>query len=155
MVALALALPALAGCDDGAGDAADDQGSPAEVAVDAEGGPEVELPEGPPPESLVVEDLVEGDGEVVTHGALLTVHYVGLAWSGTEFASSWEHGQPLTYEHGEGRWVEGWQEGIAGMREGGRRRILVPPEQGYGTRGAPGVAPGEALVFVVDLLDVS
>lgn len=149
MAALAL-LVACSAPEGGSGDA---ETGPAEV-VDAPGRPEVEVPEGQPPDSLAIEEVTEGDGEEVVEGAMVTVHYVGITWSGTEFASSWERGQPLVYEHGQGRWVEGWEAGIEGMRAGGRRRIVVPPELGYGERGAPGVPPGETLVFVVDLLDV-
>lgn len=148
-----LALLLLWGCSDGDdGDAEGDDraGEPLEIGER----PEVAEPDGPPPDTLTVEDLVEGEGDPALVGAVLTVHYVGLTWGGSEFASSWERGQPLIYEHGQGRWVEGWQHGIEGMREGGRRRIVVPPELGYGDRGAPGVSADETLVFVVDLLDV-
>ncbi len=153
-LAVAAVLLVLAGCRDGDGGAPDGDGAGANEPVDVEGRPDVEPPEGPPPETLTVEDLVEGDGEPVTDGDVLTVHYVGITWGGSEFTSSWERGQPLTYTHGEGRWVQGWEEGIDGMRVGGRRRIVVPSELGYGQRGAPGVPAGETLVFVVDLLDV-
>jgi peptidylprolyl isomerase len=147
-------LLVLAGCEDGDGGAPDGDGQGASEPLDVSGRPEVEPAEGPPPETLVVEDLVEGDGAEVADGDVLTVHYLGMTWGGSEFASSWDRGQPLTYTHGEGRWVEGWEEGLEGMRAGGRRRIVVPSELGYGQRGAPGVPPGETLVFVVDLLDV-
>ncbi len=153
-LAAAAVLLLLAGCQDGDGAAPDGEGAGASEPVDAAGRPEVEPPEGSPPETLTVEDLVEGDGEQVTDGDVLTVHYLGMTWGGSEFVSSWERGQPLTYTHGEGRWVQGWEEGIDGMRVGGRRRIVVPSELGYGQRGAPGVPAGETLVFVVDLLDV-
>lgn len=132
---------------------AEGEAGPDEV-VDASGRPEVEVPDGEPPDSLTIEEITEGDGDEVVEGTMVTLHYVGITFSGDEFASSWERGQPLVYEHGQGRWVEGWEAGLEGMRPGGRRRIVVPPELGYGDRGAPGVAPGEALVFVVDLLDV-
>jgi peptidylprolyl isomerase len=133
---------------------AEAQPAPTEV-VDVGSGPDVEIPEGQaPPSGLVVEDLVEGDGEPVEQGAVLTVQYVGLTWSGSEFTSSWERGQALTYQHGDGRWIEGWTAGLEGMREGGQRRLVVPPELAYGQRGAPGIPPGETLVFVLDLLDV-
>ena len=150
----ALVLLVLVGCRDGDGGAPDGDGPGASDPVDAEGRPELEPPEGSPPEALTVEDLAEGDGPPASEGDVLTVHYLGMTWGGSEFASSWERGQPLTYTHGEGRWVEGWEEGIDGMRVGGRRRIIVPSELGYGQRGAPGVPAGETLVFVVDLLDV-
>ena len=153
LVAVAVLL-VLAGCHDGDAGAPEGEGPGASDPVDVTSRPEVEPVEGAPPDTLTVEDLVEGDGEEVAEGDVLTVHYLGMTWGGSEFASSWERGQPLTYTHGEGRWVEGWEQGIDGMRVGGRRRIVVPPELGYGQRGAPGVPPGETLVFVVDLLDV-
>lgn len=146
-------LVLLAGCRDGDGGEAEGQSAPTEL-VDVGERPEIEPPEGQPPRSLVVEDLVAGDGDEVAEGSVLTVHYVGQTWEGIEFASSWERGQPLTYEHGQGRWIEGWEAGVEGMRVGGRRRIVVPPELGYGSRGAADVPPDATLVFVVDLLDV-
>jgi peptidylprolyl isomerase len=135
-------------------------GDPEPEAVesgDPEGRPTVEVPEdSAPPGELQVEDLEEGDGEAVGEGAMLTVHVVGVRWSdGVEFLSSWDRGQPISHTFGEGRWVPGWEAGLEGMREGGRRRIVVPPDLGYGERGAPGVPAGETLVFVVDLLDVA
>ena len=154
-LALALAATLVAvGCSDPDGDGAEDEAGGHDL-VDPEGRPEVEPPEGSPPDALVVDDLVEGDGAPVVEGALVTLHYVGITWGGSEFASSWDRGQPLSYEHGQGRWVAGWEAGLEGMRAGGRRRIVVPPELGYGQRGAPGVPAGETLVFVVDLLDVA
>ena len=147
---LAVLLVAVLGCEDESGDA--DAGASEPVALDAE--PELELPEGSPPTSLAVHDLIEGDGEPVTDGAVLTLHYLGSTWEGQRFASTWERGQPLSYEHGQGRWVAGWESGLEGMRAGGQRRIIVPPELGYGQRGAPGVPDGATLVFVVELVGV-
>jgi peptidylprolyl isomerase len=144
------------GCSDG--DTADGDPEPETVeSGDVEGKPTVEVPEdAAPPGDLQIEDLEEGDGEAVGDGTTLTVHVVGLRWSdGGEFLSSWDRGQPISHAFGEGRWVAGWEAGLEGMREGGRRRIIVPPELGYGERGAPGVPAGETLVFVVDLLDVA
>lgn len=152
LIVPALALLLVVGCDGSGADDADD--ATVVDPVDPGSEPEVEEPEGPPPEGLLVEDLVDGDGEPVTDGAQLTLHYVGVTWEGRQFASTWDRGQPLTYAHGQGRWVEGWTQGLEGMRAGGRRRIVVPPELGYGQRGAPGVPAGATLVFVVDLVDV-
>lgn len=153
-LAAAVALLVLAGCRDGDGATSDGDGAATAETLELGEPPDVEAPSGTPPGSLTVEELVEGDGAPATEGDVLTVHYIGMTWSGNEFASSWDRGQPLTYEHGQGRWVEGWEAGIDGMRVGGRRRIVVPPELGYGQRGAPGIGAGETLVFVVDLLDV-
>ena len=118
--------------------------------------PEVTIPEGDPPADLVIEDLVEGDGEEARPGQEVTVHYVGVAWStGQQFDSSWDRDEPFQFGLGAGQVIEGWDRGVAGMRSGGRRRLTIPPDMGYGSRGAGGVIKGgETLVFVVDLLAV-
>jgi peptidylprolyl isomerase len=155
-IAVTAVLLGIVGCSDGDTDE-EAEPPPPPSAGEVEGKPNVELPEdAPPPEALQVEDVEEGDGEAVEEGALVTLHFVGLRWSdGAEFGSSWDRGQPVSYTHGQGRWVAGWEQGLEGMREGGRRQVVVPPELGYGQRGAPGVPPGETLVFVIDLLDVA
>lgn len=119
--------------------------------------PDVTVPDGTPPDELVTEDLIEGDGAEATVGASVTVHYVGVAWStGQQFDASWDRDQPFGFTLGEGRVISGWERGVEGMRVGGRRQLIIPPELGYGDRGAGGViAPGETLIFVVDLLAVS
>jgi peptidylprolyl isomerase len=111
---------------------------------------------GDPPDDLVLDDIVVGDGDAVEPGDTVTVQYVGVAWSTQEeFDASWDRGQPFTFTLGEGRVIEGWDRGVQGMRVGGRRSLTIPPELGYGERGVDGViAPGETLVFVVDLVDV-
>lgn len=118
--------------------------------------PSVTVPGGPPPGMLELEDLVEGDGREATPGSTCTMQYVGHSWStGRQFDASWDRGEPFTFPLGAGQVIAGWDRGVAGMKVGGRRRLTIPPELGYGSRGAGGViAPGETLVFVVDLLDV-
>jgi peptidylprolyl isomerase len=119
--------------------------------------PQVDVPEGEaPPPGLVIEDLVEGDGREATTGDSVEVHYVGVAWStGRQFDASWDRRSPLSFTLGQGRVIEGWDRGVTGMRVGGRRRLTIPPELGYGAAGAGGVIRGgETLVFVVDLLGV-
>ena len=120
------------------------------------GKPEVEFPGGDAPTELVVTDLTVGDGEEATPGRTAVVHYVGVAFStGEEFDSSWNRGEPFAFPLGGGRVIAGWDQGVVGMRIGGRRQLLIPSHLGYGERGAGGViAPGESLVFVVDLLDL-
>jgi peptidylprolyl isomerase len=108
-----------------------------------------------PPSQLVSEDLVEGSGAELGRGDNADVQYVGVSWStGREFDSSWDRGaQPFSFPVGAGRVIAGWDQGVVGMRGGGRRLLVIPPEHGYGDRGAGGViAPGETLVFVVDVL---
>ena len=119
--------------------------------------PDVSIPEGSPPAELVVEDLSEGDGDEATAGQKVSVHYVGVSWStGQQFDASWDRGSPFEFGLGGGQVIRGWDDGVAGMRVGGRRRLTIPPELGYGARGAGGViGPNETLVFVVDLLGVS
>ena len=118
--------------------------------------PDVAIPDGPPPADLEVEDLSVGDGAEAAPGSTVDVHYVGVAWSTQrEFDASWGRGQPLSFELGAGRVIEGWDRGVAGMRVGGRRRLTIPPGLAYGERGAGGViGPRETLVFVVDLVAV-
>ena len=123
----------------------------------APGKPDVTIPDEAPPAELVVQDLSVGDGAEATAGTQVQVHYVGVAWStGQQFDASWDRGQSFGFGLGEGQVISGWDRGVQGMRVGGRRRLTIPPELGYGSRGAGGViAPGETLVFVVDLLGVS
>jgi peptidylprolyl isomerase len=118
--------------------------------------PAVSIPSDAPPTELVIEDLVEGDGTEAAPGHNVMVHYVGVAWSnGTQFDASWDRGESFDFRLGAGQVITGWDEGVVGMKVGGRRRLTIPPEKGYGARGAGGVIKGgETLVFVVDLLGV-
>jgi len=118
--------------------------------------PEIDFPDGPPPTELEVTDLTVGDGAEAGPGDTVRVHYVGVAHStGEEFDASYNRGAPLDFPLGAGRVIRGWDEGVAGMKVGGRRRLVIPPHLAYGDRGAGGViAPGETLIFVVDLVDV-
>jgi peptidylprolyl isomerase len=118
--------------------------------------PEIDFPDAPPPTELQVEDLTEGDGPEATSGRTVSVHYVGVAHStGEEFDASYNRGEPLSFRLGTGQVISGWDQGVQGMKVGGRRRLVIPPHLAYGDRGAGGViAPGETLIFVVDLLAV-
>jgi peptidylprolyl isomerase len=118
--------------------------------------PSVDIPAGDPPAVLEVEDLVVGDGPEAVPGAVVTVHYVGVAWSDDgQFDASWDRSEPFGFRLGAGQVISGWDQGVAGMRVGGRRRLTIPPHLGYGDAGAGGVIRGgETLVFVVDLLGV-
>jgi peptidylprolyl isomerase len=109
-----------------------------------------------PPGELEIVDIAVGDGEEAVAGRQVDVHYVGVAWStGEQFDASWDRGGPFSFGLGEGRVIQGWDQGVAGMKVGGRRRLTIPPGLAYGERGAGGaIAPGETLVFVVDLLGV-
>ena len=116
--------------------------------------PEVTIPDGDVPVVLVIEDLIIGDGHEATSGMNVDVHYVGVAWStGKQFDSSWDRNDTFQFKLGASQVISGWDQGVAGMKLGGRRRLTIPPELGYGLRGAGGVIKGgETLVFVVDLL---
>lgn len=118
--------------------------------------PEVDFPEGRPPADLQIVDIVEGNGPEAKPGHTVDVHYVGVAYStGEEFDASWNRGQPLRFSLGAGQVIAGWDQGVAGMRVGGRRKLVIPPHLGYGDRGAGTIIkPGETLIFVVDLLGV-
>lgn len=116
--------------------------------------PEIEFPGTEVPTELVIEDLIEGDGAEVTAGTTVQAHYVGVAWStGEEFDSSWGRGSTLDFPVGVGMVIQGWDQGLLGMKVGGRRRLEIPSALAYGEMGAPGaIAPNEALIFVVDLM---
>ena len=116
--------------------------------------PQVEIPDQPPSYQLEVEDITVGDGDEATSGSVVEVHYVGVSWqTGRQFDASWDRGDTFKFTLGRGHVIKGWDQGVAGMRVGGRRRITIPPDLAYGQRGAGGViGPGETLVFVVDLV---
>ena len=116
--------------------------------------PEVDFPGGAPPADLQITDIWEGDGDVAKAGDTVKVHYVGVAYStGEEFDASWNRGDPLEFQLGAGRVIAGWDQGVQGMRVGGRRQLIIPPDLAYGNRGAGNViTPGETLIFVCDLV---
>jgi peptidylprolyl isomerase len=118
--------------------------------------PEIDFPDGPPPTDLEVVDLTDGDGREAAAGDTAVVHYVGVAYSsGEEFDASWNRGESFAFALGGGQVIAGWDQGVVGMKVGGRRRLVIPPHLGYGDRGAgSAIPPGETLIFVVDLLDV-
>jgi peptidylprolyl isomerase len=117
--------------------------------------PEIDFPEGAAPTDLVIEDIVVGDGAEAKAGDSISAHYVGVAHStGEEFDASWGRGAPLDFRLGVGQVIKGWDDGIAGMKVGGRRKLTIPASLAYGDRGAGGaIKPGETLIFVVDLVD--
>jgi peptidylprolyl isomerase len=119
--------------------------------------PDVDPVPGPAPADLVVTDLTVGDGDEAKPGQTVTVHYVGVSHAkGEEFDSSWNRNEPFKFPLGGGRVIAGWDQGVAGMKVGGRRQLVIPPHLAYGERGAGGViGPGATLVFVVDLLGVN
>lgn len=118
--------------------------------------PTVTIPDEQPPSELTIEEIEEGAGPEALSGAEVQVHYVGVAWSnGSEFDSSWDRHEHFEFPLGAGHVIAGWDQGVAGMRVGGRRRLTIPPHLGYGSRGAGGaIGPNETLVFVVDLVGI-
>ena len=118
--------------------------------------PRIDTPEGDIPFELGIEDITAGDGAEAVRGAKVSVHYVGVAFStGAEFDASWNRGQPFEFRLGKGQVIPGWDEGVQGMKVGGKRKLTIPPSLGYGARGAGGVIPPNAeLVFEVELLKI-
>lgn len=119
--------------------------------------PFVDPPEGPAPTELQIIDIEEGTGPEASAGRQVAVHYVGVAFStGEQFDSSYDRGVPLTFPLGTGRVIPGWDNGLIGMKVGGRRRLEIPPHLAYGDHGAAGgvIKPGETLIFVCDLVGV-
>ena len=164
LVAALASLTALASCgsddDDSGGDGGSGgQGAQTETApdlTDTSTKPVIEKPTGSPPRKLVVEDIVKGKGRAATPGDTLVVHYVGVSFSnGQQFDSSWDSGQPFPVKLGAGQVIPGWEKGLLGMRKGGRRKLVIPPELAYGAQGyPPAIAPNETLVFVVDAVEL-
>jgi len=118
--------------------------------------PAVEVPDGEPPKELETEDIVDGDGKAARKGDQIEVQYVGVSQStGEEFDASWGKGEPFAFELGAGNVIPGWDQGIAGMKVGGRRRLIIPPDLAYGAEGQPpDIGPSETLIFIVDLKKV-
>ncbi|KPN18597.1 MULTISPECIES: FKBP-type peptidyl-prolyl cis-trans isomerase [Arthrobacter] len=118
--------------------------------------PEIDFPAHDAPTDLVIEDIIVGDGAEAKAGDTVSTHYVGVAFStGEEFDASWNRGAPLDFKVGIGQVIQGWDQGLLGMKVGGRRRLEIPAHLAYGDRGAgSAIAPGESLIFVVDLLGV-
>ena len=131
---------------------------PAPITKDLEEKPSIESPGGTPPAELEKEDVVKGDGKTAKEGDNVSVQYVGVNWSnGSEFDASWNRGEPFTFTLGSGNVIPGWDEGVKGMKEGGRRKLTIPPDMGYGPNGTPdgSIPPNETLIFVVDLEKVT
>jgi peptidylprolyl isomerase len=109
-----------------------------------------------PPKSLVVKDIVKGKGKTAKAGDTVTVQYVGVDYkTGEQFDASWDSGQPFQFQLGAQMVIPGWDQGVAGMKVGGRRELTIPPDLAYGPQGQPpAIAPNATLVFVVDLVSV-
>jgi peptidylprolyl isomerase len=145
VVVVVVVLVARGGSDDGSSTSAD---------LDTK--PEIEVPEEAPPAELVSEDLVEGDGEEAQAGDLVTVQYVGVDYeTGEEFDTSWDDPEPFQFQLGAGSVIPGWDQGVEGMRVGGRRQLVIPPDLAYGKQGQPpAIGPNATLLFVIDLVGI-
>jgi peptidylprolyl isomerase len=123
------------------------------ISTDTKKKPKIAKPSGNPPKKLTVVDVVKGTGPAVASGDNITVDYVGNSWSdGKEFDASWDRNQTFPLTLGQGQVIQGWDQGIVGMKVGGRRMLVIPPDLGYGAQGSPPKIKGnETLVFVVDL----
>ena len=130
---------------------------PGPISTDTKTKPKIPTPSGTPPTALKVVDVVKGKGRAAKPGDALTMQYVGTSWStGQEFDASWDRGQPFQFQLGAGMVIPGWDKGLVGIKPGGRRELVIPPNLGYGPQGhPPAIGPNETLVFVVDAVKVS
>src|SRR5215218_9840190 len=153
--ALALAIAGCGGSDSSTESSGDTAGSSSsDVSTNLKVKPKVTVPEGEPPKKLEEIEVVEGDGAEAKEGDEITVQYVGVGYdSEEEFDSSWSRGEPSTFDLDEV--IPGWNQGIAGMKVGGRRELIIPANLAYGPTGSPPViGPNETLIFVIDMLKV-
>jgi peptidylprolyl isomerase len=129
---------------------------PAGATTDLKTKPVITVPKTPPPAALQVSDIVVGDGDLACSGQNVEMQYVGVTYAnGKQFDASWDRGEPFPFQLGGGQVIGGWDQGIVGMKVGGRRQLVIPPDLGYGDQGAgPDIPPGATLVFVVDLVKV-
>lgn len=159
-VAACLAL-LVAGCGGSSDSSSSESTAGGETtAAESSGGektkPKVTVPKGAPPKKLEIKEIEEGSGAEAKSGDEVTVQYVGVDYkNGQEFDSSWSRSEPFSFSLGAGEVIPGWDQGVEGMKVGGRRELIIPPSLAYGEAGAPpAIAPNETLVFVIDLLEV-
>ncbi len=155
-VALALAVAGCGSSDSSSSTQTTESSTPSQSAsaTDLNKKPKVTVPKGAPPKKLEEKELVEGTGPEAKSGDEVTVQYVGVNYkTGKEFDASWDRGEPFSFTLGAHQVIPGWDQGVAGMKVGGRRELIIPPQLGYGSTGAPpAIPPNETLIFVVDLL---
>ncbi|MDX6724858.1 MAG: hypothetical protein QOD73_3262 [Solirubrobacteraceae bacterium] len=159
LLACALALP---GCGSGGGKESEAAGTatPKPTATpdntNVTKKPTVTVPDELPPDKLQSVDIVKGKGPPAKKGDKVTVQYVGLTWStSVEFDSSWDRGQPFTFTLGKGGVIPGWDQGVPGMRKGGRRQLTIPADLAYGAQGSPPkIGPNECLRFIIDMVKI-
>jgi peptidylprolyl isomerase len=123
-----------------------------DISTNLKSKPEISKPVGAPPTKLYSRDIVKGKGKKARNGDSVSVQYVGVSYStGEQFDASWDRGDPFQFQLGAQMVIAGWDQGVAGMREGGRRMLVIPPDLGYGPQGQGSIAPNETLIFVIDL----
>lgn len=157
LVIVAVVLIGRSGGDDDSSAKGSCETSPGPVATNAKKTkPDVEVPDCEAPAELVINELEKGTGPEAKAGDEVTVQYVGIGFeSGEEFDASWNSGRPFTFELGSGGVIAGWDQGVEGMKVGGRRELIIPPDLAYGEAGSPpAIGPNETLVFVIDLVAV-
>jgi peptidylprolyl isomerase len=156
LIVLALACTALlvAGCGSDTEEPA--SSTPAAASTPEPTKPEVTVPKGKAPKKLQIKDLKVGSGPAAQPGQSVQVQYVGVSFAnGRQFDASWDRGEPFTFQLGAGQVIPGWDQGVAGMKVGGRRQLVIPSDLAYGPQGSPpAIGPNETLVFVIDLLGV-
>jgi peptidylprolyl isomerase len=151
----ALALPGCGGDDSSSGSSSESTAATAEAPAEKTR-PKITPPSGPPPKQLEINDLEEGSGAEAKAGDKVTVQYAGVDYkSGKEFDASWNRGEPFPFTLGGSEVIPGWEQGVEGMKVGGRRELVIPPELAYGETGAPpAIPPNETLIFVIDLVEI-
>jgi peptidylprolyl isomerase len=127
------------------------------ISKDLSSKPTIPKPTGAAPKRLVIKDIVKGTGKTARAGDTVTVQYVGVDHkTGEQFDASWDRGQPFQFQLGAQQVIPGWDQGVAGMKVGGRRELIIPPDLAYGPQGQPpAIAPNATLVFVIDMKDVA
>lgn len=164
LLALTLAAAGCGGSDDSSPTTAADTSASTTAATTADCTPEqgsqtkpkVTVPKGKPPTKLVIKDITKGTCAAAADGDTLSVDYVGVSYStGKQFDASWDRGQPFSFPLGAGQVIPGWDQGLKGMKAGGRRELIIPAKLAYGDQGAGDIKPGETLIFVVDLRSIN
>lgn len=163
LIVAACAALAIAGCGGGSDSSSSTStgeggGGATRSAAEAQKGtkPKVEVPSGPAPKKLVEKELIEGEGAEAKAGDKVTVQYVGVLYdNGEEFDASWNRNEPFSFTLGNSEVIAGWDQGVEGMKVGGRRELIIPPQLGYGSEAVGPIPANSTLVFVIDLLAVS
>jgi peptidylprolyl isomerase len=155
MISLCAVL-AFAGCGGSSDSSNESSGSTTSESPALTAKPKVTVPEGPPPKQLEIKDLQTGGGAEAEPGNVVSVQYVGVDYkTGKEFDASWGRGEPFSFTLGAGEVIPGWDKGIEGMKAGGRRELIIPPNLAYGETGyPPSIPPNETLVFVIDMFEI-